>query len=245
MTAILPASAVAPRRLMRGPGVHPPDPFAPALARAIRLPPGASVLDLGCGAGFYALDLARRDAQSVVATDLDPAAVRATRANARRLGLRVATAAGDLFAPVRGRRFDVIVANLPQCPSTPPLPLARWGGADGLRHLRRLARAAPGHLTPRGSLWFLATGWVDGVELGAAFARFTLRRRVVLHRTVTSADYDRLSPGLFERLRDRVASRRSALRRVGGRWRLTLTFYEARIRLPAPPASRRALSPRV
>jgi len=245
MAALLPASAVAPRRLARGSGVHEPDPFAPVLARAIRVLPGVSALDLGCGAGFYALDLARRGASPVVATDLDPAAVRATRANARRLGLRLETAEGDLFAPVRGRRFDVIVANLPQCPSTTPLPLARWGGPDGLRHLRRLARGAPRHLASGGSLWFLATGWIDGDDLARAFAGFALRPRVVLHRTVTRADYERLAPGLFERLRDGVARRPAALRRVGGRWRLTLTFYEARIRpapAPMPPAIR---TPRV
>jgi len=251
VAAVLPASAVAPRRLSHDPGVHAPDPFAPALARAIRLRSAAAALDLGCGAGFYALDLARRGASPVVATDLDPAAVRATRGNARRLGLRIETAVGDLFAPVGGRRFDVIVANLPQCPSRSPLPLARWGGPDGLRHLRRLARAAPRHLSPGGSLWFLATGWVDGAELAEAFARFTLRPRVVLHRTVTPSDYDRLAPGLFDRLRARAADRRSSLRRVRGRWRLPLTFYEARIRPapgllpPPPPSSRRALSPRV
>ncbi len=245
MAAILPASAIAPRRLSRGPGVHEPDSFAPALARAIRVLPGASALDLGCGAGFYALDLARRGASPVVATDLDPAAVRATRANARRLGLHIETAVGDLFAPVRGRRFDVIVANLPQCPSKTPLPLARWGGPDGLRHLRRLARGAPRHLTSRGRLWLLATGWIDGDDLARAFAPFALRPRVVLHRTVTPADYDRLAPGLFDRLRDRVASRPSALERVGGHWRLTLTFYEARIR-PAPAPMRRPIrAPRV
>lgn len=246
MAAILPASAVAPATLARGRGVHEPDPFAPALARAIRVRPGASALDLGCGAGLFALDLARRGAAPVVATDLDPAAVRATRAHARRLGLPVETRVGDLFAPVRGRRFDVIVANLPQCPSRVPLPLARWGGPDGLRHLRRLARAAARHLTPGGRLWFLATGWVDGPELVRAFSGFALHPRVVLHRTVTATDYDRLAPGLFDHLRARVASGRSSLRRVRGRWRLTLTFYEARVLPPRPPrSSRGSLSPRV
>ena len=62
---------------------------------------------------------------------------------------------------------------------------------------------------------------------------------------MTSADYDRLAPGLFDRLRDRVAARPAALRRVGGRWRLTLTFYEARIRPTSAHGLSAARVPRV
>ncbi len=222
-----------PARLAAGRGVHPVDSFAPAFARAIRLAPGETALDLGCGSGYYGLDLARRGAGRVCLTDLDPAAVACARGNARRLGLIVEARAGDFFRPVPRRRFDVVVANLPQCPAPRPIALARWGGRDGLRHLRRLAREAPRHLRPGGRLYFLATGWVDGPALRRAFARrFSLRPVARVHRAVGRSDYERLCPGLFEWLLARIRPGAGPRERDRGRLRLALTFYEATLRPP-------------
>lgn len=82
-----------------------------------RLPGHPTVLDLGCGSGILALIAAEvlGPAAAVTATDILPEALAATRLNAERLGLdRVeVTAPGDLFAPVAGRRFDLILFNAP------------------------------------------------------------------------------------------------------------------------------------
>src|SRR6185437_16406871 len=66
-----------------------PDVFNPVLLRSgaflvsvlERLRPGMRVLDLGCGSGACAIAAARRGS-GVVATDINPAAVRCTRINA-------------------------------------------------------------------------------------------------------------------------------------------------------------------
>lgn len=226
-----PVAVLRPAAIAAGRGVHPVDAFAPQFARAIRIAPGEAALDLGCGTGYYGLDLARRGAGRVRLTDIDPAAVAAARANARRLGLAVEARVGDFFRPVPRERFDVVVANLPQCPAPRPIALARWGGRDGLRHLRRLAREAPRHLRPGGRLYFLATGWVDGPALRRAFQRrFVLRPVVRVRRDVGRADYERLCPGLFEWLVARAARGAGPRERVRGRFRLGLTFYEGRLR---------------
>ncbi|MBI3977924.1 MAG: methyltransferase [Chloroflexi bacterium] len=101
-----------------------PDVFNPKLFRSGELlarylagpgaEPGASVLDLGTGSGVIAI-FAGRWARRVVAVDLNPAAVRCARANVLLAGLEsiVEVRHGDLFEPVAGERFDLVVFNPP------------------------------------------------------------------------------------------------------------------------------------
>jgi len=227
-----------PTSLRSAEGVHPVDPFAPRLLRALAVVPGEHALDLGCGSGYFGLGLASRGAGCVVLTDVDAAAVRCARANARRLGLDVDVRRGDLFAPVAGERFDRIVANLPQTPSARPLPLARWGGPDGLAHLRRLARAAPAHLRPGGQVHALVTGWHALPAVRALFAPwFAVRTLVALRREVVPSDFDELAPGLWDEL---VARRPRAVLRAGRRRLLAVRLISARLRAPRGAAFRRS-----
>ena len=69
---------------------------------------------------------------------------------------------GDLFAPLAGRRYDLILTNPPyvdaqgmselppEYANEPALALA--AGRDGLDVVRRIMAAAPSHLTPGGGL---------------------------------------------------------------------------------------------
>jgi len=70
-----------------------------------------AVLDLGTGAGTFALALAGRGASRVVATDLNPRAVALSRFNARLNGLPLDVRLGDLEAPVRGERFRWVISQ--------------------------------------------------------------------------------------------------------------------------------------
>ena len=120
------------------------------------------ILDLCCGSGCLGISLGRMlPAARVTMTDLSPEAEALARENSE--GLRNAEVLrGDLFAPVRGRRFDLIVSNPPYIPAgecgtlqeevlrEPRMALD--GGADGLDFYRRIAAEAPGHLKRRGLL---------------------------------------------------------------------------------------------
>lgn len=76
------------------------------------------VLDLGCGSGVLAIAIARAlpSAGPIIATDLDAQSVEVARTNMRINGVasRIAAhaAAGLDHAALRGRRFDLIVANI-------------------------------------------------------------------------------------------------------------------------------------
>lgn len=123
------------------------------------------VLDLCTGSGAIAVSLAaERQALAVVATDLSAGALEVAALNARALGVegRVELLNGDLYEPVAGRVFELIVANPPYLRSGEIDGLSREvrreprgaldGGPDGLDLVRRIAAQAPGALAPGGWL---------------------------------------------------------------------------------------------
>ena len=123
--------------------------FLAALLDERRVPPGAAVLDLGTGTGIGALAAARW-ASRVVAVDINPAAQRCARINVlmHRLEDRVEVRGGDLFEPVEGERFDVILFNPPYYPGLPRDPLEQAFRAADVP--RRFASGLAAHLRPDG-----------------------------------------------------------------------------------------------
>ncbi|MEW5769757.1 MAG: 50S ribosomal protein L3 N(5)-glutamine methyltransferase [Pseudomonadota bacterium] len=122
-------------------------------------------LDLCTGSGCLAILLAEAfpDAE-VDAVDLSADALEVATRNVDEYGLggRVHLHHGDLFAPLAGATYDLIVSNPPyvDAPSVAALPpeylhepkLALGSGADGLDATRVILREAARHLNPGGLL---------------------------------------------------------------------------------------------
>lgn len=130
----------------------------------------ARVLDLGCGSGIGAIAAAARGAP-VIATDINPEAVRNTQINALAVHLQdqIETRVGDLFEPVGDERFDLILFNPPYYRGRPRTPADHaWRSLDAFdRFLAQL----PAHLTPGGrALVVLSTDGDIGQALAAARA---------------------------------------------------------------------------
>jgi ribosomal protein L3 glutamine methyltransferase len=123
------------------------------------------VLDLCTGSGYLAVLAALVFPEtSVDASDISADALAVAARNVASYGLadRVTLLEGDLFAPVTGRIYDLIVANPPYVsaealaafPSehrAEPM-LAHAGGEDGLAVVRRILTQAAAHLAPHGNL---------------------------------------------------------------------------------------------
>lgn len=130
---------------------------------------GAAVCDLCTGTGALAIAAARAGAAPVSAVELTLRAALCARLNARLNGVDVRVRRGDLFRPLHGDRFDVIMSNPPYIPAeTDSLPrhgtrVALDAGRDGRILLDRIITGAPEHLNPGGVL-LLVHSSVCGVE---------------------------------------------------------------------------------
>jgi predicted RNA methylase len=127
-----------------------PNPTSQLLSRFTVRRPSETTLDLGTGNGILAL-CAASHSHTVTATDLNPRAMRFAAFNARLNGIEnVECLPGDGFAPVAGRKFDLIVSN-------PPFfitPRAEYLFCDNPLDLdqlcQRLVREAPDYLSEDG-----------------------------------------------------------------------------------------------
>jgi release factor glutamine methyltransferase len=117
------------------------------LTRHDLLPSGSRVLDLGSGSGACGIAAARRGC-SVVAVDINPAAVRCTKINALLNDAVVDVRQGDLFAPVHGERFDVVLFNPPYYRGVPRDAIDHaWRSPDVIE---RFSATLGTHLNPGG-----------------------------------------------------------------------------------------------
>src|ERR1051325_5565980 len=80
------------------------------IALAKELPPGAAVLDLGCGEGRNALFLAERGFD-VTAVDVSEHGVNKLRLLASQRGLNVRTDVADMRSYHFDRKFDLIISH--------------------------------------------------------------------------------------------------------------------------------------
>jgi len=130
-----------------------------------------SALDVGTGCGALAL-LAAAHADEVVATDVNPRALWFTDLNARLNGIEnVRCVEGDLFNPVSGGSFDLVMGNLPFVLSPDTEYLFRDGArGDGGDISERAVAAAADVLAPDGFATLLVNWVVTDHEAPTATA---------------------------------------------------------------------------
>lgn len=116
-------------------------------------PRDMEVLDLGTGSGVLAIFASKLGAKRVVATDVSGRALRTAEENLRLNRVEnVELRLGNLYEPVEGERFHMIISNPPMTPSPRALPAFTWGGPDGRKVLDKVLMGAPGHLEEGGVL---------------------------------------------------------------------------------------------
>ncbi len=124
-----------------------------------------SVLDLCTGSGCLAILAASTFHNATIdAADLSNDALDVARINLKEHDLedRITLHHGNLFAPLKGQKFDLIISNPPyvataEADAFPPEyahepRMAHVGGEDGFEIVREIIRQAPKHLNKGGGL---------------------------------------------------------------------------------------------
>ena len=116
-------------------------------------------LDLGTGCGVQSIHLARHT-ERIVATDVNPRALRLARATLDLNQVEAELRPGSLYEPVAGERFDLVVSNPPYVMS-PPRPgpdrlVYREGDREADQLVEHLVRRCPDVLAEGGTVQLLA-----------------------------------------------------------------------------------------
>jgi SAM-dependent methyltransferase len=161
----------------------------------LQLHPPQRILDLPCGQGRHAIELARRGYE-VTGVDLSPYMLGVARERADASGVRVRWMAGDMREALPGETFDLVL-NL----------FTSFGYFDDEADDRRVVRAAASMLKPGGRFLlevingerimgdFQEREWFT-IGQTAVMERRSLdvsARRMVVERTVSSTDGDETS----------------------------------------------------
>jgi release factor glutamine methyltransferase len=153
-----------------------------------RLPPASRVLDLCTGSGMLAVLAATRNGSEVTAIDVSRRAVVAAWLNAKLNGVTVRVVRGDLFEPVAGQRFDLIVSNPPYLPSPDERlpnrgPARAWeAGPSGRAFIDRICATVAEQLRPGGILLLAHSSVCGEQETLHALAQRGLAPTVVARR---------------------------------------------------------------
>jgi SAM-dependent methyltransferase len=161
----------------------------------LQLHPPRRILDLPCGQGRHAIELARRGYE-VTGVDLSPYMLGVAKERADTAGVRVRWLAGDMREALPGETFDLVL-NL----------FTSFGYFDNEADDRRVVRAAASMLEPGGRflLEVINGQWIIGnfqerqwftVGQMAVMERRSLdvsARRMVVERTVSSSNGDETS----------------------------------------------------
>lgn len=178
-------TTVAGRKFVVLPNVFSPKYFRDTEEFAQHLPvsAGESMLEIGPGTGAIAITAIYQGAQRVVATDINPAAVKNTEINIVQhcMGNQVEVRQGDVYSAVRsGERFDTIFWNTPfglvENQNLSDLEKAVYD--PGYKATERFITEAPLYLKPGGRLLigFSSTlGRMDLLEQLLKKAGFTWR----------------------------------------------------------------------
>lgn len=147
---------------------------------------GDTVLDVGTGCGILAV-IASRKAKKVVATDINPHAIRCAKENAEanRASSKIQVRLGDLFEPIsETEKFSLIVLNAPYLPSTRgehrSWKSRSWaGGSTGRRVIDRFIRDAASYLENKGRILLVQSTLSDVQETLRRLREMGLDAKVV------------------------------------------------------------------
>jgi len=152
---------------------------------------GETVLDVGTGCGILGI-LAAKKANTVVAVDINPYAVRCAKRNAKLNNVQNKThyVQGDLFTPLNENlKFDTVLFNAPYLPAKESEAISwigrAWaGGAKGRQVIDRFIVGVSRYLKHTGRVLLMQSTLADVDETLRRLADYGVSGRVIAERTL-------------------------------------------------------------
>ncbi len=156
-----------------------------------------TVVDIGTGSGAIAIALANEEENmDVTATDISKEALKTAEINNKNNNEKVKLLWGDLFSPLEGKKFDIIVSNPPYIPENEyvdPLvkdnepAIALFGGNDGLYFYRLILKDAKNYLNDRFIIAF-EHGYTMGKEIHDLARLYFKNEEIILLKDMQGKD---------------------------------------------------------
>jgi release factor glutamine methyltransferase len=125
------------------------------LAENLKIKKTDRVLEIGTGTGIIAI-ITSKITENVIAVDINKYAIECARKNSHINQSNIDLRLGDLFDPVKGKKFDIILFNTPYLPTNEEERIddeleAAWdGGPDGRAVINRFIGEVSDYLSPCG-----------------------------------------------------------------------------------------------
>ena len=137
------------------------------LADNLKIKPGDSVLEIGTGTGIVAM-YASKITDKITVTDINFDAVQLAEENFKANNIEnIEILFGNLFEPVKDRKFDVILFNTPYLPTDnedvieDSLNYAFDGGLNGRKVIDLFLDEVKNHLNPKGIVQLIQSSLSD------------------------------------------------------------------------------------
>ncbi|MGL6298719.1 MAG: HemK2/MTQ2 family protein methyltransferase [Methanobacteriaceae archaeon] len=147
--------------------VYPPSDDSYLLAENLIINQDETVLEIGTGSGIVAMSASLKT-DFVTATDINYNAIELAEKNFKNNGItNIELGFGDLFEPVKNRKFDVILFNLPYLPTSSEeilgddLNYAFDGGLNGRKTTDRFLNEVTNYLNNRGKVQLVQSSLSD------------------------------------------------------------------------------------